>query len=135
MIRRLALVLGGAGAAGVFALAVSLGGANTTPPTSDALVPVANNMSAADQSGVVPAATDQPIAVTPKKIVDKVYVQPSGHKPAVHQPTVHQPTTHSGGGAANNPPSSNGGNHAGDDQPSHHGGGTHWGDAGESGGD
>lgn len=124
MIHRLALLMGGTGAAGVLALALAMGGFGAPlPNTADAFVPVANNALAGGQLPV-PAPTDQPTAATslggggpqetPRKVVDTVYVAPA---PAVHSG---RPATDANQSADHprddNNGDNNGGNQAGDDQ-------------------
>ena len=97
MIHRLALLLGGAGAAGVLALAFAMGG--TTSPlakTADAFVPVANDLSTqqpADTTGSPGVGNTD----TAKKDVHTVYVLPTPHPPKVHH----------GGATANSPQPTN----------------------------
>lgn len=128
MIHRLALLMGGTGAAGVIAVALTLGGFGAPlPNTADAFVPVANNALAGGQLPAQ-APTDQPTAATslggggpqatPRKVVDTVYVAPApaGHsrKPATD---ANQPATHPrDDNNDNNNGGNNGGNQAGDDQ-------------------
>jgi hypothetical protein len=119
--------MGGTGAAGVLALALTLGGFGAPLPNSaDAFVPVANT---ALGGGLLPAAapTEQPTMTTslgggepqgaPKKVVDTVYVRPAvvhRGKPSddANQPAnpTHAPRDDNNGG------NNNGGNQAGDDQ-------------------
>lgn len=110
MIHRLALLMGGAGAAGVLALALGLNG--SASPTN-AFVPVANDVTAADQLALAPP-TDLP-APSVKKQVDTIYVLPAPKPVVLH-------TNKPAGGKDNQPsdtprPARNdgGGNVAGDD--------------------
>ncbi|MEO8625265.1 MAG: hypothetical protein ABI452_01060 [Candidatus Limnocylindrales bacterium] len=91
MVHRLALLMGGAGAAGVLALALTLNG-SAPPTTPDAFVPVANDVMGADQLAQV-APTDPPALATdpgadqaaqPIKKVDTVYVLPAPEPVVVH---------------------------------------------------
>ena len=138
MIHRLALLLGGAAALGVLAFALTMGSSGAPLPNpanaaADALVPVANDLSA-------PQATGSPDK--PKKDVQTIYVRPT-HTPAVHhgggtasapQPTdkPRHPRTDNGGSQGDNGGSQTGGSQAGDD--GHHSGGSN-GDGAESGDD
>ena len=88
MIHRIALLVGGAGAAGVLALALSLNG--SPPTTTDALVPVANNASA-DQLAQV--ATDPQAQANPgtdqntrpvTQQIDTIYVLPAPKPDVIH---------------------------------------------------
>lgn len=92
MVHRLAIFLGGVGAAAVLALAMNLGGLFSAAPT------------AADTSAATPGA-DQAVAAAPdttKTVIDKVYVEPTPQPAVVHvnkprrtpapaAPTVSQP--------------------------------------------
>ncbi|MEO8625267.1 MAG: hypothetical protein ABI452_01070 [Candidatus Limnocylindrales bacterium] len=74
MVHRLAILLGGVGAAGVLALAMNLGGLFSAAPT------------AADTSAATPAS-DQAVAAAPdatKTVIDKVYVEPTPQPAVVH---------------------------------------------------
>lgn len=86
MIHRLALLMGGTGAAGVLALALALGGFGAPlSNTADGFVPVANDALGGGQLAA-DAPTDQPTMTTslggggphetPKKVIDTVYVLP-----------------------------------------------------------
>lgn len=105
MIHRLALLMGGAGAAGVLALALSLNG--SASPTTDAFVPVANDVTATDQ--LAQAATDPQAQVTDpstdqtapsvKKQVDTIYVLPAPKPRRNNQPSdTPRPPRNDGGG-------------------------------------
>ncbi len=129
MIHRLALLMGGTGAAGVLALALALGGFGAPlPNTPDAFAPVANDALGGGQLAA-DAPTDQPTMTTslggggpqetPKKVIDTVYVLPApavvhSGKPATdaNKPadTPREPRDDNNGG------NNNGGNQAGDDQ-------------------
>ena len=74
MVHRLALFLGGIGAAAVLALAMGLGGLLSAAPI------------AADTGSVIPGG-DQTVAAAPqatKTIIDKVYVEPTPDPVVVH---------------------------------------------------
>ena len=74
MVHRLALFLGGVGAAAVLALAMGMGGLLSAAPI------------AAD-TGSVTNGANQPVAAAPdtvKTIVDKVYVEPTPDPAVVH---------------------------------------------------
>ena len=136
MIHRLALLLGGAGAAGVLALAFAMGGSGSPPAqAADAFVPVGNDLptpqsdlptpQSADTTGGLGAGTTD----EPKKDVQTVYVLPTPHAPTVHrgggtandpQPTdkPHHPRDNNGGGqAGNEPPDDQTGDNSGSDDP------------------
>lgn len=124
MIHRLALLMGGAGAAGVLAVALTLNG-SAPPSDPGAFVPVANDVMGADQlalalttdlSGQV-EDPDQPAPATDKQ-VDTIYVLPPTKDGTVH---TNKPT-----GARDNQPSDT-------PQPGGNGGGN--GDGGNGGGD
>lgn len=74
MVHRLALFLGGVGAAAVLALAMGMGGLLSAAPTAADTAPAING---GDQ--VVAAAPN-----TTKTIVDKVYVEPTPDPVVVH---------------------------------------------------
>jgi hypothetical protein len=134
VIHRLALLMGGTGAAGVLAVAVALGGFGSPLSNSpDAFVPVSNDALAGGQRAAE-GPTDQPTMTTslgggspeaPKKVIDTVYVLPvpapavdrSG-KPAddANQPgdKPRDPADDNNGG--NNAGDDNGGNQAGEDE-------------------
>ncbi|MDL2335403.1 MAG: hypothetical protein QFC55_05180 [Chloroflexota bacterium] len=108
MIHRLALFVGGAGAAGVLALALTLNG--SAPPTStDAFVPVANDVTAGDQLALAPP-TVPPVQVTDpgadqtapsvKKQVDTIYVLSAPHKGDQPSDTPRPPRSDGGGNVA-----------------------------------
>ncbi|MDL2335405.1 MAG: hypothetical protein QFC55_05190 [Chloroflexota bacterium] len=91
MVHRLAIFLGGVGAAAVLALSMNMGGLFTAAPT------------AADPSAATTGA-DQAVAAAPdttKTVIDKVYVEPTPQPAVVHvnkprrnpapAPTVSQP--------------------------------------------
>ncbi|MEP7377951.1 MAG: hypothetical protein ABI725_00150 [Chloroflexota bacterium] len=146
MVHRLALLMGGAGAAGVLALALTLNG-SAPPTTPDAFVPVANDVTGADQLAQV-APTDPLALVTDLgtdqaapsvKKVDTIYVLPPS-KPVVvrtdkpagdkgNQPSdTPRPTRNGGGGnvggddgQAGGEDEHDGGEHS-DDGGSHDGG-------------
>ncbi|MEP7377949.1 MAG: hypothetical protein ABI725_00140 [Chloroflexota bacterium] len=74
MVHRLAIFLGGVGAAAVLALAMNLGGLFSAAPT------------AAHTSAATPAS-DQTAAAAPdttKTVIDKVYVEPTPQPAVVH---------------------------------------------------
>ena len=74
MVHRLAIFLGGLGAAAVLALAMNLGGLSSAAPP------------AADTSPATVGA-DQPVAAAPdttKTVIDKVYVEPTPQPAVVH---------------------------------------------------
>jgi hypothetical protein len=142
VIHRLALLMGGAGAAGVLALALSLGG--SAPPTTDAFVPVANDVTSGDQLALAPPA-DTPAqeadpgadqtAPSVKKQVDTIYVLPAPKPDVTHtnkpsggkdsQPSdTPRPARNDGGG--------NGGDNVGDggQGEDEHDGGDHSDDGG-----
>lgn len=127
MIHRLALLMGGTGAAGVLAVALALGGFGSPLSNSpDAFLPVSNSALAGGQRAAQ-APTDQPTMTTslgggapqdaPKKVIDTVYVMPApavvhSGKPASHQPADKPRNAGDGTNAGDD----NGGNQAGDDQ-------------------
>jgi hypothetical protein len=77
--------MGGASAAGVLALALAL---NSAPPTTtDAFVPVANDVSTGDQlapTGQPPAPADDGGGSATKKVVETIYVLPAPKPAVVH---------------------------------------------------
>ena len=139
MIHRLALLLGGAGAAGVLAIAFAMGGtASPLAKAADAFVPAANDLPTPQSDLPTPQSADTTgglgtgTADKPKKDVQTVYVLP----------TPHPPTVHRGGGTANDPQPTdkprhprddNGGGQAGNEPPDDQAGGGDHHDGGSNG--
>jgi hypothetical protein len=74
MVHRLALFIGGVGAAAVLALALGMGGLLPAAPTA------ADTGSAINGGSVAVAATPQP----PQTVIDRVYVEPTPAPVVVH---------------------------------------------------
>lgn len=115
MIHRLALVIGGTGAAGVLAFALALGGLGNQPANApDEFVPTAANealgggqVSQPDALSLAPDLGGGAQNNTVRKVVDTVYVLPTPDAPAVN----------TGNKPRNNPPATDDGNNpsAGDE--------------------